>query len=88
MQPAMHFRPYIDSPNSYVGLLSFISVQFKFFFFSFNGYLASDGVVGRDPGVPVRDEIEVDDLQQAVVKDLRQVIHYEIGAVWAQGLVV
>lgn len=59
-----------------------------FFFFWGNGYLASDGVVGRDPGVSVRDEIEVDDLQQAVVKDLRQVIHYEIGAVWAQGLVV
>lgn len=59
-----------------------------FFFFSLNGYLASDGVVGRDPGVPVRDEIEVDDLQQAVVKDLRQVIHYEISTVWAQGLVV
>ena len=59
-----------------------------FFFFSLKGYLASDGVVGRDPGVPVRDEIEVDDLQQAVVKDLRQVIHYEISTVWAQGLVV
>lgn len=50
--------------------------------------LASDRAVGFDPGVAIRNELEIDDGDEAVVEELGEVIDDEIGAVRAERLVV
>ena len=50
--------------------------------------LASDGAVGFDPSVAIRNELEIDDGDEAVVEEVGEAIGDEIGAVRAEGLVV
>lgn len=50
--------------------------------------LARDGVVDPDAGVAVRDELEIEVGDEAVVEHLREVVDDEVGAIWAEGLVV
>jgi len=50
--------------------------------------LASDGAVGFDPRVAVGDELEINDGDEAVVEELRQIIDDEIGAERAERFVV
>lgn len=50
--------------------------------------LASDGVVDPDAGIAVRDELEIEDGDEAVVEDLNEMVDDEVGAIRTQGLVV
>lgn len=52
------------------------------------GNLANDGVVVSNPGIAVREEIDIDDGDQPVVEDLHEVVGDEIGAVRTQSLVI
>ena len=50
--------------------------------------LANEGAVRLDPSVAPWDHPEIDDGDETVLEDLRQIVHYEIGTVRTQSFVV
>lgn len=50
--------------------------------------LAGDVVVGIEPCVSIGDEIELDYVQEPISENAGQIFDNEIGAVWAQSLVI
>lgn len=50
--------------------------------------LAIDGIVASNLGVTPRIELEVNDVDQAIVENGGEFIDDEIGTVWAQALIV
>lgn len=53
-----------------------------------NGNLTSDGSIGANSSVSIRDQIEVNDGDEAIVEYLGEIIDDEVGAVGAQRLVI
>ena len=50
--------------------------------------LAGEGAIGIEPSVAPRDHSEIDDGDEPTVEDLGQMVHYEIGTIRTQRLVV